>query len=81
MKKLITTLSVLALATMISNAADKPKDGRPDGQRPNPEEVFKKLDTNNDGAISLEEFKAHRPPHRPGGGKPGGGGRPPKPAK
>ena len=34
------------------------KPGGPDGHRPKPEEVFKKLDANNDSAVSLDEFKA-----------------------
>lgn len=61
MKKLITTLSVLALATTITIAKEKPEGGRPggpDGNRPKPEDIFKKLDANSDDAISLEEFKA-----------------------
>jgi hypothetical protein len=69
MKTWITTLSALAMATALSFAQDKPP-GPPEGgpgrggkeggkdRRPNPEEVFKKLDANGDGSVSLEEFKA-----------------------
>ena len=46
MKRIITTLSTLAVATSVSLA------------QPQPEDFFHKLDTNGDGALSLEEFKA-----------------------
>lgn len=46
-------------------AGDKPaataeKPAAPGAEKPkrNPEEVFKKLDANNDGSVSLDEFKA-----------------------
>jgi hypothetical protein len=66
MKTLITTISALALASTLCLAEDKPAGPPPgapggpggDRPRPNPEEAFKKLDTNGDGTVSLEEFKA-----------------------
>ena len=40
------------------------------------EEMFKKMDKDSDGKLTLEEFKTGRPPRGPGG--PGGpGGKPP----
>src|SRR4051794_13926727 len=61
MKLIPTTLCILALGAGAAFAEDKPAapggpggdKGRPHG---NPEEAFKKLDTNNDGSVTLEEF-------------------------
>lgn len=61
MKRIITTLSALALASTVTFAADKPA-GPGGGHRghghPKPGEIFQKLDANNDGSISEAEFKA-----------------------
>lgn len=63
--KLILTLSALVISASLALAAegDKPKKpgpgGKPgEGKRPNPEEMFKKLDANADGSVSKDEFKA-----------------------
>jgi hypothetical protein len=57
MKSLLFTLSALAIATSLSFAQDKPA-GQDKPQRGNPEESFKKLDKNSDGALTLDEYKA-----------------------
>ncbi|MEY4484103.1 MAG: hypothetical protein RL693_1555 [Verrucomicrobiota bacterium] len=60
--KITSILSVLALSASLSFAADGDKPKKPPGEgdkpRPNPEEIFKHLDTNNDKSISKEEFLA-----------------------
>ncbi|MCE9518796.1 MAG: EF-hand domain-containing protein [Verrucomicrobia bacterium] len=67
--KTILTLCALAICGAFTlHAADdnkpkkphdgKPGDGKPGGMKHNPEEIFKKLDTNNDGFLSKDEFMA-----------------------
>ena len=56
-KLIITTLSVCALASTFALAEGKPGRGGKHAH-PRPGEIFKKLDTNNDGTLSEAEFKA-----------------------
>src|SRR6266853_4717354 len=67
MKSIVSILTVLAAGTMFATAAEekkeaapgaKPEAGAPAKPHANPEEAFKKLDTNNDGSLSLDAFKA-----------------------
>ncbi len=56
MKTCIQTLGILALAASLSYAEEAaPKGGKGKG---GPEAMFKKLDADGSGSISLEEFKA-----------------------
>ncbi len=62
--KTILTLCALAICGAFTlHAADgnkpkKPQEGKPGAGGHNPEEIFKKLDTNNDGFVSKDEFMA-----------------------
>lgn len=56
MKKLITILAALAVTVSFATAADEAKKEKKAGA--GAEERFKKLDTNGDGFISLDEMKA-----------------------
>ena len=59
MKTCIYTLGAMAIAASLCFGQDgEPPKGPGKGKRPNPEEIFKKLDTNNDASLSLDEFKA-----------------------
>lgn len=56
MKTFTSVLSALALCTAFATAADKPAKG--EKKKADPEAMFKKLDADNSGGVSLEEFKA-----------------------
>ena len=60
MKKLMTVLSVLALSASFVMAAEVAKDEKKADKKntATPEERFKKLDSNADGKISMEEWNA-----------------------
>jgi hypothetical protein len=62
--KLILSLTVLLLGASLAAAAEGDKPKKPgegkggDGKRPNPEEMFKRLDANADGSVSKDEYLA-----------------------
>ena len=59
MKTYIPTIAALALsATLACAEGNKEKKHHPPQDRPNPEDFFKKLDTDGNGSISLAEFQA-----------------------
>ena len=49
-------LSALLVSASLTFAADEPKKPAGDKPKMDPEAVFKKKDTNNDGKLSKEEF-------------------------
>ena len=56
MKHCIQTLGILAIASSFAIAQDAPK--KEGGKKRDPEAVFKKIDTDGNGSLSLDEFKA-----------------------
>ena len=66
MKTYIHALGIMAIASAFAFSQDAPPPPGGEGgpgqrgprQRPNPEEMFKKLDADGNGSVSLEEFKA-----------------------
>ncbi len=57
-KLIITTLSTFVLASTFALAEGKPGHRGGKHGHPQPGEIFKKLDANNDGSVSEAEFKA-----------------------
>ena len=63
MKKILTLCALAICGAFTLHAADgdkpkKPGDGKPGEGKRNPEEMFKKMDTNGDGSVSKDEFMA-----------------------
>lgn len=59
MKTYLHLIGAMAIATSLTCAQDAPKGPKKPGKdHPAPEEIFKKLDADSSGSVSLEEFKA-----------------------
>jgi Ca2+-binding EF-hand superfamily protein len=56
--KLFFAVSALALVSLATAWGQDEKSGEQHGPRRSPEEILQKLDTNHDGKISLDEWKA-----------------------
>ena len=57
MKTLTSLLSVLALSASISFAADEAKPEKP---KTSPEDMFKRLDKDGDGKLSIDEYRGRK---------------------
>jgi hypothetical protein len=62
MRTYLHIIGAMVIATSLTLAQDGPKGPKKHGKdgkgRPNPEAIFKKLDADGSGSVSLEEFKA-----------------------
>ena len=58
MKHILTILSALVVTATFATAEDKPAAPAAEKPKHNPEEMFKKKDSNSDGSVSKEEFLA-----------------------
>jgi hypothetical protein len=58
MKSVILSLLLVPALAMAADDTKPKRPGKGTEKRPDPAEAFKKLDTNSDGNVSLEEFKA-----------------------
>ena len=59
MKRLLAVACLFGLlASLVGQAAAE--DKKPEKKAPDPEAVFKKMDADADGKVSLEEFKANK---------------------
>ena len=59
MKSILLSLLLVPAIAFAADEAKPKKPGKGTGKtKPNPEAAFKKFDTNTDGALSLDEFKA-----------------------
>jgi hypothetical protein len=58
MKSIVLSLLLVPALVFAADDANPKKPGKGDRATAKPENMFKKLDTNADGSVSLEEFKA-----------------------
>lgn len=73
MRKKSLYIALAVFLTGVSAGALQAQDFPPQGERPDPAAMYSKIDSNNDGCISLSEFESNKP-----SGPGGKGGRPPE---